>query len=153
MSKSRALPAVPADLGSVDEVLTLVRERGGRATWSRRVLLEVLFDAEGHMSAEELGDAVQARIPDLHISTVYRNLDDLERLGVVTHTHLGHGPSTYQLAVHAHAHFLCKDCGATFGAPDEMFRGLARTVRSKIGFTIDPHHFAILGRCSDCDPV
>ena len=46
---------------SADAVLRLVRARGGRVTLSRRTLLEVLFEAAGHMSAEELAEAVQER--------------------------------------------------------------------------------------------
>ncbi len=136
--------------GSVDDVLALLRAHGGRVTSSRRVLLEILFESGDHLSAEELAEAVQARAPDVHRSTIYRNLDDLQRLGVVAHTHLGHGPSTYQLASLAHAHLLCEQCGTTIEAPDELFAGLAREAKERLGFTIDPHHFAILGRCSRC---
>ena len=135
---------------SVEDVLALVRARGGRVTESRRTLLEVLFEAGEHRSAEELAAAVQARAPDVHISTIYRNLEDLQELGVVVHSHLGHGPATYQLAALAHAHFICEECGATLEAPDELFRGLAATVRAKLGFSIDPHHFAMLGLCRAC---
>jgi len=148
-------PLAPRDgatveVATVDDVLALVRSRGGRATPSRRVLLEALFDADGHLNAEELAEMVQARAPDVHISTIYRNLEDLQRLGVVAHTHLGHGPATYQLASLAHAHFICEECGAMIEAPDELFRGLARTAKTRLGFSIDPRHFAILGRCAAC---
>ena len=136
---------------SVDDVLALVRARGGRATSSRRVLLEVLFEAADHLSVEELAEAVQARAPDVHVSTIYRNLEDLQRLGVVVHSHLGHGPATYQLASLAHAHFICSECGTMIEAPDDLFRGLARSAKSRLGFSIDPRHFAILGRCAACD--
>ncbi len=151
MSKPLAPPnPMEMDFSTVDNVLALVRARGGRATTSRRILLEVLFEAEGHLSAEDLAAAVQARAPDVHISTIYRNVEDLQRLGVIVHTHLGHGPATYQLASLAHAHLICEECGATIEAPDDLFRGLARTARAKLGFSIDPHHFAILGRCANC---
>ncbi len=116
------------------------------------MLLEVLFEADGHMSAEDLAAAVQARAPDVHLSTIYRNVEELQRLGVIVHSHLGHGPATYLLAPLAHAHFVCAECGAMIEAPDELFRGLARTAKTRLGFTIDPHHFAILGRCSNCEP-
>jgi Fe2+ or Zn2+ uptake regulation protein len=112
--------------------------------------LQVLFEADGHMSAEALAAAVQKRAPDVHLSTIYRNLDDLEHLGVISHSHLGHGPSSYLLAAHAHAHFICAECGAMIEAPDEIFRGLARSAKTKLGFSIDPNHFAILGLCEDC---
>ena len=137
-------------VSGADDVLALMRSLGGRATSSRRLLLEVLFEAEGLFTAEDLGAAVQSRAPEVHMSTIYRNLDDLQRLGVVVHSHLGHGPATYQLASLAHAHFVCEDCGATVEAPDEMFRGLARSAKAKLGFSIDPRHFAILGRCAAC---
>lgn len=138
------------DFSSVDSVLATVRARGGRATSSRRILLEVLFDARGHLSAEHLAEAVQERAPDVHLSTIYRNLEELQALGVIVHNHLGHGPATYQLASLAHAHLICEECGTTIEASDELFGGLARTVKSQLGFTINPHHFAIMGRCASC---
>ncbi len=69
------------DVGTVDDVLALVRENSGRVTNSRRLLLEAIFDDPGHHSAEDLAEIVQARAPDVHLSTIYRNLDELERLG------------------------------------------------------------------------
>jgi Fur family ferric uptake transcriptional regulator len=144
----RAAEAVT--VATVDDVLAVVRSRGGRATSSRRLLLEVLFEAKGRLSAEELAEAVQARAPEVHMSTIYRNLEELQRLGVVVHTHLGHGPATFQLASLAHAHFICEECGATIEAPDDLFRGLARSAKARLGFSIDPRHFAILGRCATC---
>lgn len=139
-----------ADFSSVESVITYLRSRGSRITSSRRLLLEVLFSAEGHMSAESLAEAVQKRAPDVHLSTIYRNLDELEHLGVISHAHLGHGPSSYLLASQAHAHFVCADCGKMIEAPEELFRGLARSAKTKLGFAIDPKHFAILGLCSEC---
>ncbi len=137
---------------SVEGVLALVRSRGGRATASRRVLLEILFESRDHRSVEELAAAVQARAPEVHLSTVYRNLEELQRLGVIVHTHLGHGPAAYQLASDAHSHLLCERCGRRIEAPEDLFDGLARAAAERFGFTIDPRHFAILGRCAGCPP-
>ncbi|MGH9043306.1 MAG: Fur family transcriptional regulator [Acidimicrobiales bacterium] len=151
MSKPSGLAGASQSFGSVDEVIALLRARGGRATPSRRILLEVLFDARDHLTAEELAAAVQARAPDVHLSTIYRSVEDLQQLGVVAHSHLGHGPATYQLASMAHSHFICEDCGAIVEAADELFEGLARAVKAKLGFHINPRHFAMLGRCSRCE--
>lgn len=130
--------------------MALVRAKGGRATTARRAILQVLFEAGRHLTAEEIAAAVQSQMPDINISTVYRNLEDLQRLAVVVHSHLGHGPATYQLASAAHAHFLCEVCGATIEAPDNVFGGLAKLVKARLGFSIDPLHFAMLGRCAAC---
>ena len=149
MSKPKVSREV-GDTTTVEGALELLRQNGGRITSSRRFLLRLLFESEGHHTAEELAAAVQAQAPDIHLSTIYRNLDELEKLGVVVHAHLGHGPATYHLASTAHGHFVCEECGKMIEAPDALFAGLAQAAREKFGFTIDPHHFAMLGRCEDC---
>jgi Fe2+ or Zn2+ uptake regulation protein len=138
------------ETATIESALELVRQSGGRITSSRRFLLRVLFEKEGHHTAEELAAEVQAQAPDVHLSTIYRNLDELEKLGVIVHAHLGHGPATYHLAASAHGHFVCEECGKMIEAPDRLFAGLAKAAASEFGFAIDPHHFAMLGRCADC---
>lgn len=145
----RAAPALSTP-ASVEEVLAQLRARGGRVTTARRQLVEALFETSAHRTAEDLAAQVQHRAPDVHISTIYRNLDELERLGVIVHAHLGHGPATYHLSSSAHSHLVCERCGATIEAPEELFRGLAGEAERSFGFTIDPRHFAVLGRCRDC---
>jgi len=135
---------------SVESVLDLLRAQGGRVTTSRRLLLSCLFESSAHRTAEHLAAEVQAVAPDVHLSTIYRNLDELERLGVVVHTHLGHSPATYHLATETHGHLVCEGCGATVEAPEEVFAALAAAALAHYGFTIDPRHFAVLGSCAGC---
>jgi Fe2+ or Zn2+ uptake regulation protein len=143
-------PAAQPGASTVEEAVELLRRHGGRVTASRRLLLRSLFASKGHRTAEELATEVQAEAPDVHLSTVYRNLEELERLGLVVHTHFGHGPATYHLASAVHGHFVCEECGALIEVPGTLFDDLAAEARARFGFTIDPHHFAMLGRCADC---
>jgi len=134
----------------IEEVLGRLRESGGRATTSRRVLLRCLFDEGAHRTAEELAVEVQRVAPDVHLSTIYRNLDELERLGVIVHAHLGHGPATYHLASEIHGHLVCEECGAWVEAPETFFADLTAAARRMYNFDVDPRHFAVLGRCAAC---
>jgi Fur family ferric uptake transcriptional regulator len=134
----------------VEEVLGRLRAEGGRITTSRRLLVRTLVERNEHATAEELATLVQAEAPDVHLSTIYRNLDELERLGVVSHAHLGHGPATYHLSTAAHGHLVCEDCGAMLEAPDELFDDFATLVAERYGFAVDSHHFAVIGRCAAC---
>jgi Fe2+ or Zn2+ uptake regulation protein len=143
-------PAPHAEAATIEDAVELVRQHGGRVTASRRLLLRALFASEGHRSAEELAAEVQAEAPDVHLSTVYRNLEELERLGLVVHSHFGHGPATYHLASAVHGHFVCEECGTLIEVPGTLFDDLAAQARARFAFTIDPHHFAMLGRCADC---
>lgn len=134
----------------IADVVARLREGGGRVTRSRVALLEVLFDNDGHHSAESLVELVHARVPEVHLSTVYRNLEEFQRLGIVVHSHLGHAPPTYQLAATAHPHLVCERCGARLEVPTSYFDELRRRAQTERGFVVDPLHVAIAGRCRGC---
>ena len=88
--------------------------------------------------------------PDVHASTVYRNLEELERLGVIVHTHLGHGAATYHLATEAHGHLVCERCGLALEAPQDLVDEMALGALERLGFVLRPYHFAVLGLCATC---
>jgi Fur family transcriptional regulator, ferric uptake regulator len=136
----------------VEEAIALIRERGGRSTIPRRVVLEALLAAEDtHRSAEDLAAQVQASHPKLNESTVYRTLELLEELGVVSHVHLGHGPSQWYLSHNRHYWYLtCTRCGAVSTADPDLFDALVSDVETRTGFAVDAGHFAITGTCQAC---
>ena len=144
------MPPDQASQDAIENVLTLVRRQGGRATPARRLLLQALFGSREHRSAEELAAEVRSHAPDVHLSTVYRNLEELERLGVIDSTRMGEGPATYHLASAGHGHLVCETCGSMTEVPEDMFRALVRSARVKYGFAINPHRFAVGGQCARC---
>ena len=143
----------PAASDVVDEVLALVRQHGGRVTAARRLLLRALFDSQGHRSADELAAAVHVLAPEVNQTTIYRNLDELERLQVVDKTHLGPGPATYHVTATAHGHLLCRQCGTLTEVPGDLFDALGQAARDRYGFTIQPRRFAAIGLCTNCQTV
>jgi Fe2+ or Zn2+ uptake regulation protein len=132
-------------------LLELMRARGLRMTLARRALLEQLVSAPNHLTADELTDGVCATSGRVHRATIYRSLDALEEAGIVEHVHLGHGRAVYHLADDLHHHLVCESCGAVSQAPDGLLAGVQRRLRETLGFTIRPYHFAMLGRCRDCE--
>ncbi len=136
---------------SVDEVLTLVRERGGRVTDARRAVVGVLVDGgHEHLTAEVVAERVGAAHPEVHLSTVYRTLEALEELGVVSHVHLGHGPSTYHLSAEPHHHAACDRCGTVVHLPGDLFDDVVARVGREAGFVAASPHFSLTGLCADC---
>jgi Fe2+ or Zn2+ uptake regulation protein len=135
---------------TAEPILALLRARGGRITTSRRAILEAFLGVGGHVTAEALTARVQVGQPDVHESTVYRFLDELERLGVVDHVHLGHGPAVYHLASDAHHHLVCDGCGTVTEVPDEVFADLRARLQAEFGFVLQPRHFAVTGHCRSC---
>src|ERR1700757_3473978 len=84
--------APPLACATIDDAVAALRERGLRLTASRRLVLEALFAADGPPSAEHIATGLR-----LDITSVYRNLETLERQGLIRHVHLGHGPGLYAL--------------------------------------------------------
>ena len=151
MVKHGAPDVLPlAQFATIEDVLLGLRERGGRATNARRLLLGALFRDRRHRSAEDLAAEVQAQAPDVNISTIYRNLDELVRLGVVDRSHLGGGPAAYHLASATHGHLVCEQCGSMTEVPGELFRDVAQTLAARYGFAVEPHRFGVIGRCANC---
>jgi Fur family ferric uptake transcriptional regulator len=133
------------------EAVGLIRSGGGRMTEPRRVLIDQLLSAGGHVTADELIERVQRALPSVDRSTVYRNLSTLEEAGFVYHVHLAHGPSVYHVADgRRHAHIVCEDCGAVAELHPDALRDLAVELLDTQGFTLSHQHFALTGRCRRC---
>ncbi|HTW03850.1 MAG TPA: Fur family transcriptional regulator [Streptosporangiaceae bacterium] len=142
-----ALPSPGADV--VESAIAVLRGHGSRITPARRLLLTALREP-GHHSAGQIAAAVRAQAPGVHLTTVYRNLEELERLHVVDRTYVNHGPATYHLSSAAHGHLACEACGSIAELPGEAFRALTETAMSLRGFEINPARFAVPGRCAVC---
>ena len=111
----------PVSASGLDQVL---RERGLRATPQRRLVLQAVSEL-GHATPEQVCEYVQGQTASLNLSTVYRALELLEELGVVSHTHLQHGSPTYQVADHVdHLHLVCRGCGPSDRYPGRPPRNI-----------------------------
>lgn len=135
-----------------EDVLAQLRAGGGRVTPARRAIVEVLVGGprHQHLTAEELAARVQAVLPDVALSTIYRSMEALEAAGFVEHLHLGHGPAVYHLAAEHHLHLVCESCGTVTELPAATLDALAGEIRRRHHFEIDTRHFGLSGRCATC---
>jgi len=127
-----------------------LRSRGYRVTPQRQLVLEAVNKLE-HATPEDICAEVRQTARGVNISTVYRTLELLEQLGLVTHTHLGHGAPTYHLAARAdHVHLVCRDCGKVTEISPDTVRGLVSALEREQGFETDVGHLTVFGRCAGC---
>jgi Fur family ferric uptake transcriptional regulator len=127
-----------------------LRARGYRLTPQRQLVLEAVGEL-GHGTPEEIATAVRRTASGVNISTVYRTLELLEELGLVQHTHLGHGAPTYSVASHDdHVHLVCRDCGLVDEIESSVVDDVVRRLSAERGFSVDVGHFAVFGRCKAC---
>lgn len=150
----RAAGGEPAEHGhiTVDGIMAVLRANGGRATATRRATVEALLagGSHRHLRAEEVVGEVRRRLPDAAESSIYRTLGVLEDLGLVTHVHLDHGPSTFHLADPSHRHLACERCGSVVEVPSAELAPLAHRLSEAYGFVMSTEHFAIAGLCRAC---
>ena len=127
-----------------------LRARGYRVTPQRQLVLEAV-ERLGHATPEEIGAQVQQTARGVNISTIYRTLELLEQIGMVTHTHLTHGAPTYHLATASdHVHLVCRDCGRVIELSPDAIRPLTTVLEEQHGFETDVGHLTIFGRCAEC---
>ncbi|HYO44797.1 MAG TPA: Fur family transcriptional regulator, partial [Candidatus Limnocylindrales bacterium] len=115
-SPSRAArPGPPADGAPWGDVRERLHARGLRWTPQRRVLIEVLSRADGHVTGAELVERCRQVDPATTPSTVYRTLDVLEELGIVRHAHGADGREEFHVLPQSdHGHLHCLGCRETW---------------------------------------
>jgi len=128
-----------------------LHERGLRWTPQRRVLVDVLSRANGHVTGSELIERCREVDPATIPSTVYRTLDVLEELGLVRHGHGADGREEFHVLPEAeHGHLHCQRCGATVELAADEAADLVGALRARRGFVVDLSHVTIVGRCAGC---
>jgi Fur family ferric uptake transcriptional regulator len=129
-----------------DQAIDALRRSGLRLSTARRLVIEALFAADGPVSAPSLAQALS-----LDESSVYRNLEVLERHGLVRHVHLGHGPGLYALVGRDDGEYLyCERCGKVTVLGQDELEPIRAQIKDRFGHSARFTHFAIVGLCERC---
>lgn len=129
-----------------------LRRGGHRLTPQRQFVLRVLEDAGHHLSAEDICQRVQTIYPGMSLSTVYRTLELLGRLGLVLEARLGGDRSVYELADEAgeHTHVICRACGAIGHPHDPDLHALRECLEAETGYGDIALNVVATGLCPIC---
>ena len=133
------------------QLVAELKQRGYRLTPQREMLLAAFAASGKHYSAEELLKRVRRAYPRVNQSVVYRNLDLLSQLGLISRVDLGHGRIEYEVHQHPHHHHLaCRHCGRVMEVNSVAFAALQKQLLREHGFHADMDHLAIYGLCASC---
>ena len=138
---------------SFDTVIEQIRAKGERLTIQRRLIVEALAAATGHVSISAIQSWLNAAHPehDLPDPTVYRILQWLKDLELVSQTDMGSDGIVYELISEPHHHHLiCLRCGMIIHLDDQYFAPLREALAADLGFRARIDHMAIYGLCSTC---
>ena len=126
--------------------------QGHTMTAQRRLLLELIRDAEGHIDAKELYQRARTRDVSIGPATVYRSLNLFKQLGLVDERRLGKIRCYYEIKQSpAHQHFLCQECGKVIEFQNPYFNKLMKAVQREHGFKITKAELYLEGYCPNCE--
>jgi len=128
-----------------------LHEKGYRLTPQRLMILSAIESSRDHISAEEIYAQVAAKYSHVNISTVYRTLELLKRLGMVYEIDLGEGRIRYHAEESGHHHHLvCQDCGSVIDIDESTLSSLRDILLRDYNFRAELRHVAIFGLCEKC---
>jgi Fur family transcriptional regulator, ferric uptake regulator len=150
---SKQMDRAPAALEHFRAMLqAYMAKKGLRSTDQRRLIVETFFQADNHVSIEELLAQVRAKDRRVGYATVYRTLKLLTECGVANERRFGDGLTRYELADDAthHDHLICLECGDIVEFEEPRIEDLQERVAHKYGFILRSHKHELYGYCSRC---
>ncbi len=133
------------------DMLDKLNELGYRLTPQRMMIVAAIENSDNHISAGEIYSQVVAKYPNVNMSTIYRTLELLKRVGLVTETDLGGGRVRYHpVDKGRHHHLVCQECGAIIDLDESVLAPFKNTLLREYNFIADLKHLAIFGRCAKC---
>ncbi len=124
---------------------------GKRITSQRRLLLDILWQADGHLDADELFRRAKLKEPHISLSTVYRNLRLFKESGMITERHFVEEHHHYEVTPQSdHHHLICLGCGQVVEVNSDQIDNKAQEIGTKHGYEVVRSDLHIEGYCSNC---
>ncbi len=134
-----------------DENIKVIKQSGFRITPQRQIILDVLHEAGGHCTPEEVYQRVQSKSSAINRTTIYRTLEFLVRLGLVTTAHVQGNQVIYELASeHPHHHLVCQQCDRVEMIDHQLIESMFTNLETQSGYKINSDHLVLFGICPHC---
>jgi len=125
--------------------------RGLRLTPQREVLLRVLSEVMGHPTADEMVQRVREVLPTVSHATVYRNLQELVREGLIGTLEVAGTALQFEVNPDDHHHFVCHECGHVWDVYLSSLDVRINRRRTELeGFHVDRRDVQLHGVCANC---
>src|ERR1051325_6077021 len=129
-------------------------ERGIRLTRQRRVILQVMDDAEQHLDVDQIFERAKTIDPGVHLVTVYRTIEllkkerlidelDLLHLRGDRHYYETHGPRD-------HIHVACLKCGKVREFESRLYEQLKSQIERDFKMKVTVSRTEVGGYCAEC---
>lgn len=141
---------VESDRRAHEQLSEHLARHGLKQTRQREAILDAFLAAKGHVTSEELYEAVLHTSPDVGAATVYRALKLFCEAGVARAHHFRDGVTLYEREGHHHDHLICQGCGAIVEFERETIEEEQRKVAAEHGYQLTQHRHILYGICPKC---
>ena len=121
-----------------------------RMTKQRQIILDTLRKTCTHPTADELYHKVRKTLPHISLGTVYRNLETLNNMGLITRLLFGGGQMRFDGNIETHHHVSCRYCNRIEDIPEDAVTTLAISPDAMEGFSMLGHELYFVGVCNSC---
>jgi Fur family transcriptional regulator, peroxide stress response regulator len=124
--------------------------QGYRKTVQRAMILDVVREAHGHLTAGEIFERVRQRDPRIAYGTVYRTLHLLAQHGEIQELSFADQSSRYDARIDRHDHVYCTVCGSLVDVDVPVALIARHVAEEQSGFAVANHHTMFAGTCPAC---
>jgi Fur family transcriptional regulator, ferric uptake regulator len=129
-------------------------EAGYRRGGARRAVIALLARQECALSALEIEDGLRGSGRQVGRASIYRVLEELEELGLVTRLDLGTGTARFEAVDprghRHHHHLLCDDCGDLVPFSDAELEKVIGRLSRRLPYPVSGHEVTLHGSCGSC---
>ena len=128
----------------------VLRNSGFKVTPQRLAVYEALANTKSHPNAELLYNELRPKYPSMSFATVYKTVEILNELGLITVLNTGEGSSRYDADVSEHSHIQCSICGRVVDIGPLSVAELDAEVKADTGYEVQGQQFYFYGVCPAC---
>ena len=139
-----------------DATIASLQAKGHRNSGARRAVVELLGRQDCCLTAQEIFDQLRAEGRRVGIASVYRVLEQLAALKLVSRLEVGDGTARYETAHPSgehHHHLVCDSCGRVTPFEDAELERALHKVEGRTGYSVAGHDVVLRGACRDCAPA
>jgi Fur family ferric uptake transcriptional regulator len=130
--------------------LESLKEKGLKLTPQRRLIIDLIHQSGGHITAEDIIDQVKSKMPGVNKSTIYRTLEMLEKAGCILKSETGDCFIYHPADEGHHHHLLCSACQKSIDCDENLFDAIEKSIDIKYGFRVSFKHLVVTGQCKEC---
>jgi Fur family peroxide stress response transcriptional regulator len=135
----------------LEQMLQVLRDKGGRLTPQRLAILKIMAQSGEHPGIEQIYDRIKIDFPTTSLATIYKTISLLKDMGEVLELTLASAGTRYDgNRPYPHPHIICTKCGRILDPEIGGVAAVSEAMARQTGYKITHHQLNFFGLCPKC---